>query len=265
MSHIPRALTIAGSDPGGGAGIQADLKTFTVFRVYGSTVITSLTAQNTIEVTDIYPLPPEFVGSQIDAVLSDIGTDSVKTGMLYDKDIIEMVADKLDEYSLKAVVDPVMVTKRGDLLLKQDAVDMYRKRMMKMALITTPNIREAEVLTSTDIRSVDDMISAAEDLHATGADYVVIKGKTLGDKVVDVFYDGTDSKVIEGDKFSGNKHGSGCTFSAAITAMLAKGSAVEHAVQTAKKFIEDAIQKGTAVGSGEHPVDHCVWCKEKDF
>ncbi len=265
MQRSPRSLTIAGSDSGGGAGLEADLKTFTVFGVYGSAVVTGVTAQNTMKVSGIHDIPPEFVELQIDAVLSDIGADSVKTGMLFNRSMIETVSKKLEEYDLKAVVDPVMVTKKGDLLLKEDAVELYRNRMMKRALVVTPNIREAEVLTGSPIKNINDMEEAAEFLHDIGAEHAVIKAGLFENKVVDVYFDGTDFQVIEGELLTGHKHGTGCTFSAAITAMLALGSDMDYAVRLSKKYVEDAIRKGVAVGKGEQPVNHNVWSMQKDF
>ncbi len=265
MSSPKRSLTIAGSDSGGGAGLEADLKTFTAFGVYGSAAVTCVTAQNTMTVLGIQDLPADFVELQIEAVLSDIGADSVKTGMLYNKDIIKAVVKKIDEYDLKPVVDPVMVTKKGELLLKDDSVELYRSEMIDRAYILTPNIRETEVLTDLSIESIADMEIAAKILHHEGADNVVIKAGKFENEVVDIFYDGKHLQTIKGEILTGHKHGTGCTFSAAITALLALGADAGYAVRLSKKYVEDAIRKGVPLGGGEQPVDHNVWSMQKDF
>ncbi|MFP4141771.1 MAG: bifunctional hydroxymethylpyrimidine kinase/phosphomethylpyrimidine kinase [Thermoplasmata archaeon] len=262
MRKVPVALTIAGSDSGGGAGIEADLKTFSAFEVYGTAVITSVTAQNTREVRAVHDIPAEIVGEQIDAVLDDISVDSVKTGMLSNSDIIETVAEKIDEWELEAVVDPVMVTKAGDPLIKDEAVEKYIDEMISRSKVLTPNIREAEKLTGMDIDEIEDMENAARRLHEMGAENVVVKAGDAGDKVVDIFFDGERFKEIYGEKFTSHKHGTGCTFSSAITANLAKGKSVTEAVEIGKKFIDDAIKNGLDIGEGEQPVDHLVWSKK---
>ncbi|MFP4000911.1 MAG: bifunctional hydroxymethylpyrimidine kinase/phosphomethylpyrimidine kinase [Thermoplasmata archaeon] len=262
MRKVPVALTIAGSDSGGGAGIEADLKTFSAFEVYGTAVITSVTAQNTREVRAVHDIPEEIVGEQIDAVLDDISVDSVKTGMLSNLDIIETVAEKIDEWELEAVVDPVMVTKAGDPLIKDEAVEKYIDEMISRSKVLTPNIREAEKLTGMDIDEIEDMENAARRLHEMGAENVVVKAGDAGDKVVDIFFDGERFKEIYGEKFTSHKHGTGCTFSSAITANLAKGKSVTEAVEIGKKFIDDAIKNGLDIGEGEQPVDHLVWSKK---
>ncbi|MFP4185228.1 MAG: bifunctional hydroxymethylpyrimidine kinase/phosphomethylpyrimidine kinase [Thermoplasmata archaeon] len=262
MRKVPVALTIAGSDSGGGAGIEADLKTFSAFEVYGTAVITSVTAQNTREVRAVHDIPAEIVGEQIDAVLDDISVDSVKTGMLSNLDIIETVAEKIDEWELEAVVDPVMVTKAGDPLIKDEAVEKYIDEMISRSKVLTPNIREAEKLTGMDIDEIEDMENAARRLHEMGAENVVVKAGDAGDKVVDIFFDGERFKEIYGEKFTSHKHGTGCTFSSAITANLAKGKSVTEAVEIGKKFIDDAIKNGLDIGEGEQPVDHLVWSKK---
>ncbi len=261
MKKIPVALTIAGSDSGGGAGIEADLKTFSAFGVYGTVAVTSVTAQNTREVRAVHDIPAKIVGQQIDAVLDDISVDAVKTGMLSNSDIIETVAQKIDEYDLSVVVDPVMVTKSGDQLIRDEAVELYIDKMVPLSMILTPNIREAEKLTGTDIRSIDDMKNIATDLHNMGAENVVVKAGEAGEKVVDIFYDGKKFEEIYGEKFTSNKHGTGCTFSSAITANLAVDRSVNGSVQRSKKFIDDAIENGLQIGKGEKPVDHMIWSK----
>ena len=258
---IPRALTIAGSDSGGGAGLQADLKTFTAFNVFGTVAVTSITAQNTKEVTDIHDVPVETIEAQIDAVLTDIGTDGVKTGMLYDKDIIEMVSEKIVHYDLEPVVDPVMVTKRGDPLLVPSAVKTYKTELIPKSQIVTPNIREAELLTNMDIDSMEDAKEAAKDIYELGAEHVVIKSLKKNNRVIDLFYSNKEFTEYTSKPFKYHKHGTGCTYSAAITANLAKGKSVKDSINTAKSFIDDAIENGLNIGSGEHPINHMVWSK----
>lgn len=258
---IPRALTIAGSDSGGGAGLQADLKTFTAFNVFGTVVVTSITAQNTKEVTAIHDVPTDIIEAQIDAVLTDIGTDAVKTGMLSNKDIIELVTDKIIEYDLKPVVDPVMVTKRGDPLLEPSAVNTYKTELIPNSLIVTPNIREAELLTDSNINSIEQAKEAAKSIHELGVKHVVIKSLKRNGKVVDLFYSNEEFTEYTSKPFDSHKHGTGCTYSAAITANLAKGKSVKDSINTAKTFIDDAIENGLNIGSGEQPVNHMTWSK----
>jgi len=262
MKNIPVALTIAGSDSGGGAGIEADLKTFSAFDVYGTAAVTSVTAQNTKEVRAVHDIPAEIVSEQIDTVLDDIPVDSVKTGMLSNSEIIETVAEKMDEWGLQVVVDPVMVTKSGDQLIKDEAVEKYINEMVPRSLIITPNIREGEKLTGVNINSIEDMKNAAQELHEKGAENVVVKTGDAGEEVVDIFFDGKEFTEIYGEKFTSHKHGTGCTFSSAITANLAKGNSVKRSVKTAKRFIDDAIKNGLDIGEGEKPVDHMVWSRE---
>ncbi len=258
---ISCALTIAGSDSGGGAGLQADLKTFTALNVYGTVVVTSITAQNTKEVTDIHNIPTNIIESQIDAVLTDIGTDAVKTGMLSNRKIIKVVTKKVKEYDLKPVVDPVMVTKKGDPLLEPDAIKTYKSKLIPEALILTPNIREAELITNTQINDLNDAKSAIKKIYELGPSHVVIKTIPQKHEVIDILY--SDEKFIEfkSKKFFSNKHGTGCTYSAAITANLAKNKSVIEAIENAKKYIDNAIRSGFNLGDGESPVNHMVWNK----
>ncbi len=261
MKKIPVALTIAGSDSGGGAGIEADLKTFSAFDVYGTAVITSVTAQNTKEVRAVHDLPPKLVGDQVDTVLDDISVDSVKTGMLSNSEIIETVAEKIDDWELQVVVDPVMVTKSGDQLIRDEAVEKYINKMVPRSMVITPNLREGEKLTGLKIKSIEEMKDAAKELHEMGAENVVIKTGEAGEEVVDIFFDGKKFKEIYGEKFTSHKHGTGCTFSSAITANLAKGNSVKKSVEISKRFIDDAIKNGLDIGEGEKPVDHMVWSR----
>ncbi|SFM78689.1 bifunctional hydroxymethylpyrimidine kinase/phosphomethylpyrimidine kinase [Thermodesulforhabdus norvegica] len=256
---VAKAMTIAGSDSGGGAGIQADLKTFSALGVYGTTVITALTAQNTCAVTGIYGVDADFVAAQIDAVMEDIGTDAAKTGMLSDAGIIRAVARKVREWKIeKMVVDPVMISKSGAALLKSDAVRVLKDELLPLAHVVTPNIAEAESLTGITIRSVDDMKQAAVAIRDYGPKYVVVKGGHLSGKVcVDILFDGEDWRFFESPRVeTRHTHGTGCTFSAAITAFLAMGQEVGEAVSRAKEYITRALQHAFPVGRGHSPVHH---------
>ena len=251
-------MTIAGSDSGGGAGIQADLKTFSAFGVYGTSAITAITAQNTRSVTQVLALPPDLVAAQIDAIVSDIGADAVKTGMLANAAIIEVVAAKVRQYGLtKLVVDPVMVAKSGDSLLQPAAVAALRELLMPLALVVTPNIPEAEVLVGRKLESPDDMRRAAEEIVAMGAGNVVVKGGHRDGPAVDLFYDGRSIHEFAAPRVdTTSTHGTGCTFASAIAAGLAKGSGVRDAVAMAKAYVTKAIQSAYPVGHGHGPVHH---------
>ncbi|RLE50999.1 MAG: bifunctional hydroxymethylpyrimidine kinase/phosphomethylpyrimidine kinase [Candidatus Methanomethylicota archaeon] len=259
--NIYRALTIAGSDSGGGAGIQADLKTFAAFGVHGMTAITAITAQNTVDVLDIFVLPPKIVELQIDAVASDIGVDAAKTGMLYNKEIIETVSRKIDEYNLKIIVDPVMIAKSGVKLLLDEAIRALKYSLIPKALIVTPNISEAEVLTGLKIRNIDDMKKAAEEICDLGVEAVVIKGGHLEGKyeVIDILYYKRKFYEIRKERVESRcTHGTGCTFSAAITALIARGKSIPEAVEMASKFMNRAIKFGIRVGEGHGPVNPMI-------
>ncbi|WP_258359355.1 bifunctional hydroxymethylpyrimidine kinase/phosphomethylpyrimidine kinase [Moorella sulfitireducens (nom. illeg.)] len=253
-----KALTIAGSDSGGGAGIQADLKTFAALKVYGASVITSVTAQNTLGVQGTFDLPPGFVGLQIDAVLKDIGADAVKTGMLANAGIIEMVATKVQEYGVKnLVIDPVMVAKSGDLLLAREARRVLQEKLFPLALIITPNLEEAGVLTGREIGSEEDMEAAARELHEQGVPYVLVKGGHLAGAATDILFDGREIRRFSAPRLDNrHTHGTGCTLSAAITAFLARGLTVPAAVAAAKEYIQAAISQARGVGQGCGPVHH---------
>jgi hydroxymethylpyrimidine/phosphomethylpyrimidine kinase len=259
--RIPRILTIAGSDSGGGAGIQADIKTMTVLGAYGMSVITSVTAQNTVAVSGIYDLAPEAVERQLDAVLSDIGTDAAKTGMLSSAALIEVVAAALERYGVKnLVVDPVMVAKSGDALLREDARETLKARLLPLATIITPNIPEAEALTGMVIHDESGLRAAAEALRALGPEYVLIKGGHLrGGESTDYLYDGETVRAYSTRRIAtGNTHGTGCTLSAAIATWLGFGCAVPEAVRLAKDYITGAIMRSDEleVGSGHGPLHH---------
>lgn len=253
-----KALTIAGSDSGGGAGIQADLKTFMAHGVYGASVITGITAQNTLEVRAVELLAPALVAAQIAAVLDDIGADAVKTGMLGSAAIIETVAAALQRYSVrKLVVDPVMVAKSGDQLLAADAVDALRAALLPLALVLTPNLPEASVLLGRPVEHEADMAAAARDLHALGPRYVLVKGGHLVGDAVDLLYDGERFVELRSARIhTRHTHGTGCTYAAALTALLARGLPVEQAVHEARAYLLGAIAAASAIGGGHSPVQH---------
>jgi len=257
-SPVPKALTIAGSDSGGGAGIQADLKTFSALGVYGSTVITALTAQNTKEVIDVLETPVAMVRAQIDAVMTDIGADAVKTGMLSSAEIIGEVAAGVRRFRIeKLVVDPVMVAKSGDRLLRADAVGAVLELLLPLTFIVTPNIPEAEVLSGRSIASEADMGEAARAIHARGARFVVVKGGHLEGDAVDIVFDGSNVERFTSPRVNTrNTHGTGCTFSAAITARLAVGRDARDAIADAKAYLYGALLNSYEVGAGHSPVHH---------
>lgn len=252
------AMTVAGSDSGGGAGIQADLKTFAAIGVHGTTAITALTAQNTLGVTGIYDLPASFVEAQFDAIASDIGVDAMKTGMLFNADIISAVCRKIGEYGIaNVVVDPVMVATSGDLLLRGDAIDAVKGMMLPLALVVTPNRREAEVLAGMEIRSEGDVKESARRIFAMGSRYVLIKGGHATGDAVDWLYDGREMTPYTAPRLeTSNTHGTGCTLSAAIAAHLALGRDVRDAVTAAKEYISAAIRYAYPLGKGHGPVNH---------
>ncbi len=256
---IKKALTIAGSDSGGGAGIQADLKTFAALGVYGSSVITAITAQNTVAVTAVHEIPTAIIAAQLDAVLSDIGADAAKTGMLSSAPIIATVAAAVRRYGLtRLVVDPVMVAKSGDRLLREDAVAALRVELLPLALVVTPNIPEAEVLAGMTIATDEDRHEAARRIAAYGPRYVVIKGGHAPGDPIDFLYDGaTTIPIAVGPRIdTPNTHGTGCTFAAAITAGLANGLDVEAAVREAKAYLTAALRASYSIGAGHSPVHH---------
>ncbi len=257
--NMKRALTIAGSDSGGGAGIQADLKTFAALGVYGMSALTAITAQNTVGVQGVYELPADFVGLQIDSVVTDIGVDAVKTGMLANADIIAVVAAKVKEHNLpNLVVDPVMVAKSGDPLLRPEARDALIGLLLPLAVVVTPNLHEARVLTGMEIETVEDMERAATTIHRMGPRYVVVKGGHLtADDSVDVLYDGEKFTYFPSPRVeTKNTHGTGCTFASAIAAGLAKGLDVVEAVREAKEYITIALQHALDLGHGHGPTHH---------
>lgn len=265
FSCIPRVMTVAGSDSGSGAGIQADIKTCAAFGVYATTVITALTAQNTLSVKKVFPVDPSFVVAQIDAIMEDIGADAVKTGMLDREEIVLAVGEALKRWNIeKLVVDPVMVAKSGDLLLRSEAVETLVRILFPISYVVTPNIPEAMViLGGTVIGSTEEMKEAARRIHDLGPRHVVLKGGHLqGDKVIDLLYDGKRFYSFESDRiYSKNTHGTGCTFSAALAALIARGVGLEEAVGKAKRYVYEAIRRGLPVGRGHGPLHHFYKCK----
>lgn len=256
--NIPRALTIAGSDSGGGAGIQADLKTFSALGVFGMSAIAALTSQNTVGVNAILEIDPDFVSSQIRSVVLDIGVDAVKTGMLSNAAVISRVAADIRELGLgKVVVDPVMVAKSGDRLLKEEAIEAVIEELFPLALVITPNLHEAETLTGLRVQDAEGMKRAAEKLKDFGPRYVVVKGGHLAGKPMDLLYDGESFREFSNVRHhTPHTHGTGCTFASAIAACLAKGYEVEKAVERAKAYITGAIAHGLPLGKGHGPVHH---------
>ncbi|WP_110933966.1 bifunctional hydroxymethylpyrimidine kinase/phosphomethylpyrimidine kinase [Paenibacillus bouchesdurhonensis] len=265
---IARALTIAGSDSGGGAGIQADLKTFQELDVFGMSAITAITVQNTLGVQGVYPLPPEAAAEQIDAVSTDLGVDALKTGMLFSADIIDAVAGRIREHGWRnVVVDPVMIAKGGADLLLPEAVKALKERLLPLALIITPNIPEAEALAGISIRSMEDRREAAKRICAYGPAVAVIKGghDEGGEQVVDLLYDGDSFLELTGRRIhTVHTHGTGCTYSAAIAAGLAKGLTVLEAVQTARAYIQAAIEDSLALGGGHGPTNHWAYRRRRE-
>ncbi len=250
------ALTIAGSDSGGGAGIQADLKTFAVHGVFGTSAITALTAQNTTGVTRVLAIPVDMVVAQIDAVVTDIGADAVKIGMLAGADIATAVAAAIDRYALRNVVlDTVMVAKGGARLLDEDAVDVIRRQLVTRATVVTANVPEAEVLTGLVIDDVAGLRRAARAIIGTGARAVVVKGGHLDGPAIDVFDDGDTVVEIEGARIpTVHTHGTGCTMAAAIAAGLAVGRPLGEAVASAKRYVARAIERAPGIGRGHGPL-----------
>ncbi|MDQ0162952.1 bifunctional hydroxymethylpyrimidine kinase/phosphomethylpyrimidine kinase [Bacillus alveayuensis] len=263
MGNIYKALTIAGSDSGGGAGIQADLKTFHALGVFGMSALTAVTAQNTVGVQGVYPLSVEAVEKQIESIGTDLGTDAVKTGMLFSAEIIEAVANQVKHFRWsRLVVDPVMIAKGGEPLLQEEAVNALKKYLLPLAMVITPNIPEAEALTGMFIQTMDDRQKAAQRLYELGVKHVVIKGghDDDGDEAVDLLFDGQEYSFFTNKRIeTKHTHGTGCTFAAAITAELAKGKRVKDAVQTAKAFIQAAIEHELGIGHGHGPTNHWAY------
>ncbi len=260
-----KALTIAGSDSGGGAGIQADLKTFSALGVYGMTVITSVTAQNTTGVTAVQDISAEVVGKQLDAVLSDINVDAVKIGMVSNSDIIKIIADRLKKWKVeKIVLDPVMISESGSYLLQEEARSTLISDLISLATIITPNLYEAVILLEREINSIADMEQAAIDLWEMGCSSVLVKGGHMNDnsegdklaKAVDIYYDGNSIYRYEAERIkTRNTHGTGCTYSSAIASYLAKGYEMNVAIEKAKEYITGAIKNSLDIGGGPGPTN----------
>ncbi|AST90444.1 bifunctional hydroxymethylpyrimidine kinase/phosphomethylpyrimidine kinase [Sutcliffiella cohnii] len=259
---VKKALTIAGSDSGGGAGIQADLKTFQELNVYGMSAITAITAQNTLGVQGVYALPLEAVIEQMNSIEADLRPDALKTGMLFNSELIEAVANNIREFNWgNVVIDPVMIAKGGAKLLQQEAINSLRETLIPLATVITPNIPEAEVITELSLHTIEARKKAAKVLHKLGADYVVVKGgHGEEEELVDLLFDGQSFVELKSTRISTrHTHGTGCTFAAAITAELAKGKTVEQAVKVAKDFIHAAIKDELGIGSGHGPTNHWAY------
>lgn len=253
----PVALTIAGSDPSGGAGIQADLKTFHQFGVYGEAVVTLLTVQNTVRVDRVECLPPDLVVQQIRSVLEDIRPGAAKTGALGNREIVEAVAAVAEEFDFPLVVDPVMISKHGAPLISDDARQAVKTLLLPRAYLLTPNLQEAATLTGLEVEDVEGMRRAAERLCEMGARAVLIKGGHLKGDAIDVLFAGGEWLELAAPQIDTvHTHGTGCTYSAAITAELAKGSPLDTAVRRAKHYITEAIRSNPGLGRGSGPVNH---------
>jgi hydroxymethylpyrimidine/phosphomethylpyrimidine kinase len=254
-----RVLTVAGSDSGGGAGIQADLKTFLAHGVHGMSAITAVTVQNSIGVQGFYELEPRAVYEQIESVATDIGVDATKTGMLASAAIVEAVADACERFTLpNLVVDPVAASKHGDPLLRPDAVQALRERLLPLATVATPNIGEVRLLTGVEVRGRGDLEAAARAVHQLGPRWVLAKGGHLpGDQAVDLLWDGTDGVELAAPRVdTPHTHGTGCTLASAIAANLANGMDVPDAVRAAKRYLSGAIAGAFPLGKGIGPTDH---------
>lgn len=260
-SHQPPvALTIAGSDSGGGAGIQADLRTFSFHQVHGTSALTCVTAQNTVGVTRVDALPPEAVIAQIEAVTSDIGVQAAKTGMLLNQAIIEAIAHHLKSHTIaQLVVDPVMVSRTGDKLIADEAIASLTHQLLPLAAVLTPNRYEAQILADMEISTLADMQSAAQKIQALGPKAVIVKGGGFSNELrgIDVWFDGERLEVLETEMVdTPNTHGTGCTLSSAIAANLAKDITPLEAVKKAKTFVTKALQHSLSIGKGQGPVGH---------
>ena len=259
------ALTIAGSDSCGGAGIQADIKTMTVNGVYAMSAVTALTAQNTMGVTGILESTPEFLGEQLDDVFTDIFPDAVKVGMVSSSALISVIADRLVRYGAKhVVVDPVMVATAGSRLLQDEALEALKSRLLPLAEVITPNVPEAETLSGMEIRSAQDMVRAAEIISQNCGPAVLLKGGHALNDANDYLYQAGEGRWFEGKRIDNpNTHGTGCTLSSAIAANLAKGFALEEAVARAKKYISGALAAQLDLGKGSGPMDHAFDIKDE--
>jgi hydroxymethylpyrimidine/phosphomethylpyrimidine kinase len=260
MPHTRKqVLTIAGSDSGGGAGIQADIKALSANGVFAMSVITAVTAQNTEEVTDVFELPPAIVAAQIDAVFDDFDVAAVKTGMLGSAAIVDVVASMLKPQNVaNLIVDPVMISKSGHALLKPDAIDTLKTKLFPLASLVTPNVHEAQQLSGIKITSLADARRAAKIIHGFGCQQVLIKGgHLLAERATDLLYDGRFFNVFKGEFIdTPHTHGTGCTFASAIAAHLAHGKPMVDAIKSAKAYLTEAIRHSLAIGHGQGPTDH---------
>ncbi|MGH2708567.1 MAG: bifunctional hydroxymethylpyrimidine kinase/phosphomethylpyrimidine kinase [Actinomycetota bacterium] len=257
MNPVPVALTVAGSDSGGGAGVQADLKTFFALGVHGATAITALTAQDTRGISAIQAVPPAFVGEQIAKVVTDVGVDAAKTGMLAGSDTVLVVADAMATFRItKLVVDPVLVSTGGTRLLAPEGIGALLNKLLPLAMVVTPNLFEAGILLDREVATIEQMRRAARDLHARGPASVLVKGGHLPGPAVDILYDGESLVELSSERIeTPHTHGTGCVLSAAIAAHLARGDTVIDAVSRAKGFVTEAIRGGFPLGSGPGPVN----------
>ncbi len=255
---MKKLLSIAGSDCSGGAGIQADLKTFAAYKTYGMTVITSLTSQNTMGVSDVADMTPEFVGKQLDAIFDDIYPDAIKIGMVSNEGIINIIAEKLKEYKAKnIVIDPVMVSTSGGILMNAEAKNSLIEKLLPLADIITPNMKEAAVLSNMEVNNKNDMEKAAEIISQTIDGAILITGGHLPDSADDLLYINKKVKWINGDKVKNpNTHGTGCTLSSAIAANLGKGMTLEKSFIEAKEYLTGAIKDNLNLGKGRGPLNH---------
>jgi len=261
---LKQVLTIAGSDSGGGAGIQADIKSMSANGVFAMSVITAVTAQNTEDVTDVFELPTSIIASQLDAVFDDFEVSAVKTGMLSSTAIVELVAKMLAIQKVtNLVVDPVMISKSGRALLKPDAIETLKKLLFPLALVVTPNIHEAQQLSGIAISTLADARRAAKIIHGFGSQYVLIKGgHLLAERATDLLYDGRFFNIYKGEFIdTPHTHGTGCTFASALAAQLARGKAMTDAVQAAKTYLTEAIRHSLAIGHGTGPTNHFYFLK----
>ncbi|HLR40743.1 MAG TPA: bifunctional hydroxymethylpyrimidine kinase/phosphomethylpyrimidine kinase [Virgibacillus sp.] len=258
MNQIPCALTIAGTDPSGGAGIQADLKTFQELKSYGMSIITSVVSQNTTGVQDVYHLPTSVIETQLASVLDDMNVHAFKTGMIADREMMKVIQEKIKNLDVAYVMDPVMVTTSGDTLIEEDARDFLRDELLPLTTVVTPNIPEAEYLLNRKIEHVEDMKKAAKDIVTEfGVEAALIKGGHIKGDATDFLYDGNEVHTFSADRVdTRHTHGTGCTLSAAITAYISQGYSLEKAVDNAKKYVTIAIQHSLALGNGSGPTNH---------
>ena len=256
--EIKKVLSIAGTEPTGGAGAQADLKTITVHKLYGMSVITSLVAQNTMGVYDVIDTPPEFVAKQLDCVFQDIRPDAVKIGMVSNSKIIDVIVDKLNEYKAEnIVVDPVMVSTSGGKLLSDEACEALITKLLPLGAVITPNIPEAEVLCGFEIRNTDDMIRAAEKISKLVDGGILIKGGHLVSTATDLLYQNGEITWFSSERVDNpNTHGTGCTLSSAIASNLAKGYSLKESIGNAKKYLTGALKAQLNLGKGSGPLEH---------